>query len=341
VSPTFLLLSKSANNQDGGTRTACLRGLLPIACGCVLLLLFCGCALTGKAPPEMDVLGLPPRVHLADVPFFPQKAYQCGPAALAAALNSSGVAVSAQELVPRVYTPERKGSLQSGMVGAARRYERLAYPVHELNCLLRQVASDRPVIVMQNLGLSWLPRWHYAVVVGYDLTHEHIILNTGSRQAHPVKLSVFLNTWRRADQWGLLVIRADRIPDCADEQVFLKSALGLQQAGMAAAARLAFDTATRQWPGSYAAHMALGNVDYALGDLEEAAQAFRKAIEIETDNPMGFNNLAQVLSELGFTDQALQMAQKAVDLGGPNAALYRQTADEIRQRRATDDAHRK
>ena len=30
-------------------------------------------------------------------------------------------------------------------------------------------AGALTLLVLQNLGLSWLPRWHYAVVVGYDL----------------------------------------------------------------------------------------------------------------------------------------------------------------------------
>ena len=34
---------------------------------------------------------LPERVELSDVPFFPQSAYQCGPAALATMLNQRGV----------------------------------------------------------------------------------------------------------------------------------------------------------------------------------------------------------------------------------------------------------
>src|SRR3569623_3188919 len=51
-------------------------------------------------------------VELAAVPFFPQERYQCGPAALATVLASSGAAVTADELAPQVYLPARQGSLQ-------------------------------------------------------------------------------------------------------------------------------------------------------------------------------------------------------------------------------------
>src|SRR5207237_9306004 len=56
--------------------------------------------------------GLPEHVELTQVPFFPQDEYQCGPAALATVLASSGVKVTPEELVAQVYIPERKGSLQ-------------------------------------------------------------------------------------------------------------------------------------------------------------------------------------------------------------------------------------
>ncbi len=330
---TFLLLLKSDNGSFGGNTRLVKRGVLPQAVGALIISgLLAGCALTGKAIHKPIAPGLPLQVQLPAVPFFPQKVYQCGPAALAMALDASGVVVSADQLVSRVYAPERKGSLQTGLISAARRYERLAYPIKGLNCLFRQLASGRPVIVLQNLGLSWLPRWHYAVAVGYDLPAGHIILHTGLSEARRVNLSVFMNTWRRADQWGLVVMRANRIPECAEEPVYLNAALGLQQAGRLSAALEAFGAAARHWPESYAAHMALGNAMYASGDPQGAVQSFTRAIGIQPHNPMGYNNLAHVLAELGFLHQAREAAQKAVDLGGPQESLYRRTFDEIMQK---------
>ena len=71
--------------------------------------------------------GLPEKVELTQVPFFPQEEYQCGPAALATALASFGVKVTPEELVPQVYIPERKGSLQVEMLAAARRHGLVSY----------------------------------------------------------------------------------------------------------------------------------------------------------------------------------------------------------------------
>ena len=43
--------------------------------------------------------GIPEKVELTEVPFYPQKEYQCGPAALATALVASGVKVTPEVAV--------------------------------------------------------------------------------------------------------------------------------------------------------------------------------------------------------------------------------------------------
>ncbi|MEX1237141.1 MAG: PA2778 family cysteine peptidase, partial [Pseudomonadales bacterium] len=122
-------------------------------------------------------------VSLTEVPFFPQQAYQCGPAALATLLQTSQVNVSPDALVPLVYLPARRGSLQIEMLAASRTFGRIAYRLSpSLTNVLKQVQGGRPVLVMQNLGLSWYPRWHYAVVVGYDLPRREIVLHSGIKE---------------------------------------------------------------------------------------------------------------------------------------------------------------
>ena len=70
------------------------------------LLLLAGC--TTRAPVLQPIVAEQagePLVQLADTPFFPQQAYQCGPAALATVLNANGVSISPEQLVPQVYLP--------------------------------------------------------------------------------------------------------------------------------------------------------------------------------------------------------------------------------------------
>jgi len=295
-------------------------------------LLLGGCAWTGQPLDRPLPAQVPPQVHLKGVPFFAQAALQCGPAALAMVLQADGVAASPEALAEQVYTPGRKGSLQPELITAARRQRRLAYPLQGLDCLLEAVAAGRPVVVLQNLGLSWLPRWHYAVVIGYDLTQSQIILHTGKSADRVVGLATFDRTWRRAERWGLLVLPAGEAPVCAQEAPYLQAALGLQQAGHLPEATRAFETAVHRWPGSPAALMAWGNALYAGGDAAGAAEVYERVTRIDPANGAAFNNLAHVRAELGALAAAEAAARRAIEIGGPQRALYRQTLEEIRRR---------
>jgi hypothetical protein len=90
---------------------------------------------------------LPVSHELDSVPFYPQEAYQCGPASLAMALTWSGIQANPETITPEVFTPSRKGSLQSAMIGAARRHGRLAYPIVGPDAMVEEVAESRTVMV--------------------------------------------------------------------------------------------------------------------------------------------------------------------------------------------------
>lgn len=273
--------------------------------------------------------GLPAHMEVSSVPFYPQEAYQCGPAALAMVLQWTLADVRPQELLPEVYTPERQGSLQPALISAARRRNRLAYRIESVEALLRELAAGHPVIVLQNLGFHWFPRWHYAVVIGYDLKKTAVILHSGRAARRQVNWSVFVRTWQRAEYWGLVVLPMSELPASADEKSYLTAVLGLEIAGRWEGAARAYTTALERWPYSIGALMGLGNSRYALGNLTGAERAFRRAIEAHPQNGAAFNNLAHVLAEQGRYAEASQMARLAVALGGTDEPLYRQTLDEI------------
>ncbi|MGD9007356.1 MAG: PA2778 family cysteine peptidase, partial [Desulfobacteraceae bacterium] len=195
----------SSRNDKSNHRSLC-PAYRPIGCLLLILLSLAGCAAPMAVSPLSLPDGFPSQHRIAAVPFSAQTDNQCGPAALAMVLQYSGVPATASGLQAAVYTPGRKGSLQSGIVTAARRHDRLAYPIQGLDSLLREVAAGNPVIVLQNLGLQWIPRWHYAVVIGFDLQTRSITLHSGKQPARQVALKTFHHTWRRAEFWGLLVL---------------------------------------------------------------------------------------------------------------------------------------
>lgn len=297
------------------------------------VLLLSGCAFFPSGPLTSDYPQLPPRVEIPGVPFFAQEEYQCGPASLAMVLQWSGVRVIPSDLIPQVYTPERKGSLQGNIIGAVRRHKRLAYEIYGRDCLVREVSAGHPVLVLQNLGIKWIPRWHYAVVVGYDLENGQVILHSGRNAHRRVGFRTFENTWKRAKNWGLVALPPDQMPACVDELPFLKAAQGLQQAGALSEAVTAYQNAARRWPHSSQAYFALGNALYASQQLAEAAAAFGRACEVDPANGPAFNNLAHVLSLLGRWEEAEIAARQAVALGGPHIELFKQTLEDILRKR--------
>jgi tetratricopeptide (TPR) repeat protein len=272
---------------------------------------------------------IPDRYVLNSVLFYPQKAYQCGPAALAMALEWSGVPSNPEALVPEVFTPSRKGSLQSTMIAASRRHGRIAYSVSGPDALLAELSAGHPVIVLQNLSLSWFPAWHYAVVIGYDLPKAVIVLHSGITPRKQISLRLFENTWARSNYWGLLVLPPSQLPATATEREYISAILGLEKTSQWKAAVEGYETALKRWPDSLLAHVGLGNSYYALSDFESAEKIFREATCHYPTQGSIFNNLAQVLWKQGKNQEALKAAYKAVKLGGPLANIYQKTLEEI------------
>jgi len=279
---------------------------------------------------SLSLSELPGSVEIPSVPFYPQEAYQCGPAAMAMVLQWTKANVSPQDLIPKVFVPAKKGSLQPALISAARRYNRLAYPIKGVEALLKELAAGHPVIILQNLGLQWFPRWHYSVPIGYNMAKAVFIIHSGKEARRRMSWTLFMRTWKRADYWGLVVLPSGQIPASADEQSYLSAVLGLEQARQFKGAAAAYTAALERWHSSLGALMGLGNCRYALGDLIGAEQAFRHAAEAHPRSGASFNNLAHVLAEQGRYNEALQMAIRAVDIGGPNKPLYLRTLQEIR-----------
>ncbi len=309
----------------------------PIAAQAVLKRLATGLILLGLAacagPQTTHILeapgDLPLTAEIAEVPFYPQEDHYCGPAALAMVLTWSGLPVTQDEIATQVYTPDKKGSHPSDMLGASRRHGRLAVEVDSLPEILSEIAAGNPVLVFQNLSLDWWPQWHFAVVVGYDLPSEQLLLRSGLEARRTTDLSTFEHTWERGDYWALAVTSPDRLPATAGEMEVVLAAAAIERAGKLREAGQAYTAIIDQWPRNFSARMGLGNVYFALGDYPSSEDAFRQAVVLAPTRPDAWNNLAYALARQGRKPEAAEAAQQAINLAGNDAKPYQATLQEV------------
>jgi len=299
---------------------------------CLLGLLLSSCAARqSQSLLEYKPDNLSIKARVEHVPFFAQSEYQCGPAALAMMLNSAMVPVIPEQLSPMLYIPAKKGSLQIEMMAVPRQFGILAYQLApQLADLLYEVSAGHPVLVFQNLALSWYPQWHYAVVIGYDLQNKTITLHSGQEAEQRISLSTFEHTWVRAGSWAMLALPPGSLPATAEETRLMKAAAILEHAKQPQAAIMAYKAVLTRWPDSLVARMGIGNSYYTLGQFDKAGQAFYQATIDHPDAAVTFNNLAQVYLEQRRLNKARDAIQQAIRLDG-ESPIYLETEAAIRK----------
>jgi tetratricopeptide (TPR) repeat protein len=221
------------------------------------------------------------------------------------------------------------------MLAAARRHGALAVKIEpELGAVLKEIAAGNVVLVMQNLGLSWAPSWHYAVVVGYDLDKELIWLRSGTFERFEMSLSAFQRTWARSKYWAFVALKPGDLPASAGVDAVISALITLEKTAGAAKASVAYAAAAKRWPGNLVLLTGLGNSAFVIGDLTGAAAAFREATSAHPDSAVAHNNLANVLLAKGDVLAAKESAEKAMRLADKDQKLQSQiqkTIDEINE----------
>ena len=300
------------------------------------LVALAGCA--GMVPQTIALrsawpAGVDQSVELAEVPFFPQEDYQCGPAALATVLTHSGMAITPEQLVPQVYLPARRGSLQLEMLAAARRQGRVAYVLGpRFSDLLREVGAGVPVLVLQDVG-ALASQWHYAVVNGFDYPSGTVYLRSGTTRRLAMPFTAFERSWMRSGYWAMVTAPPDRIPATATEEGWMDAVLAMSRVAEPAAVTRAYGAALQRWPNNLPAAVGLANQHHAAGALAQAEAVLRDALSRHPQSVIAMNNLAQVLSDQGRQREALAQAERATsETQSPFAAEARATRESILQR---------
>jgi ABC-type bacteriocin/lantibiotic exporter with double-glycine peptidase domain len=142
--------------------------------------------------------------RLADVPFFPQLDYQCGPASLAGVLNYYGKRITPDEIARAIFREKIRGTVTLDMVLYAREQGLSArWSSATVGDIVQAVDERIPLIVMVDYGFSVVSQNHYMVVVGYD--PKGIVANSGTTRETHIPWKDFLPTWERAKRWTLRI----------------------------------------------------------------------------------------------------------------------------------------
>lgn len=265
-------------------------------------------------PQALELRGQPPQaVELSRVPFYAQREYQCGPAALAMVMSHLGRPVTPDELAPSLYIPGREGTLADELLAQSRLRgfvpERLP---PDLRAIAQAVADGSPVIVFQNNGLSWYPVWHYAVVIGVDAARGEVILRSGEQSRLVLSWSVFDRTWTRSGRWAIRLLPvAAEWPASASLPVVSRQLLAMAKTAPAFALT-GLRRALQRWPQEVPLWLALAQASEQEQGLASAEAILREGLLALPEAPWLLNNLADVMTRNGQPKAAIPLARRAL-----------------------------
>jgi tetratricopeptide (TPR) repeat protein len=313
-----------------------MRSFRSLGLGLMLLLAACSSAPQAvQLAQQQQASTLPESTLVADLPFFPQDRYQCGPAALATLLNHRGIEVSPEQLVDRVYIPALEGSLQAEMKAAIRSEQLLPYQLDpELLAVMAEVQAGNPVLVLQNLGLKALPQWHYAVIKGFDQQQGEFILNSGEIENYRLSFKTFERTWQRGGHWAVLAIAPGQLPASANSREYFNTVAELENTGADFdSLHSAYQAGLQRWPEDRNLLMALANLLLGDGNYQLASHYYQRLLQHHPDYGPAHNNLAMAFLHSGELDRAARSVNQALASDDAFTETYRKTHQQIIQAR--------
>ncbi|HET8729605.1 MAG TPA: PA2778 family cysteine peptidase [Moraxellaceae bacterium] len=280
----------------------------------LLVLSLAGCSapqtVALRKAPAADNAGI---VELRDVPFLSQDAQHGGPAALAMMLVQSGRKVTLADIAARLQVPDDPDVLAVALAAEARRQGRVVYSIAPtLDSVLTAIHQGYPVLVLQNRGISLVPLWRYAVVIGADRAHEVFWLRSGSTERLAMSFASFERAWGRANHFGFLIMDPAAIPDNLEPRAVIRELALMEQAGAATDAQAGFNRALLNWPEQKTAWLGLASSSMQLGQIDRAESVLRELVRREPGYGAGLNNLADLLLRTGRPLEALPFAERAV-----------------------------
>ena len=241
--------------------------------------------------------------EIANVPFIKQSDNHCGPSTLSMVLQFWGDSAELADLSKQTYTGKAQGTFQTDMISAARRRGYMAVPIQGYNALIKEISNGHPVIVFENLGLSWFPQWHYAVVHGFDLDKQRLNLHSGPDKNITQNMKDFERDWMLGDYWGLVILPAGDLVESATEVQNATAAAALENLQFFDLAEKSYQSILQKWPQSLIALTGMGNLMYRQGRLSKALDYFEEASLHHPESEAAQHNymvLAQALKKIKY-----------------------------------------
>lgn len=276
--------------------------------------------LTGcQTPPQTSALlrdppAIPKQYVIKQVPFYPQQQYYCGPTTLAEVANYHGLKFNPEDIAPLTFVPGLEGSLQIEMVAATRQLGMVAYAQRgSMTLLLSLLEQNIPVVVLQNNSIPLLPQWHYAVVTGYDLTRQQVVMHSGVTKDHRLNFSTFERTWQRGKYWMLAMLPPSKTSEHLDSFVYTKACQDLLDTGHEKEGVQALKSAIKQWPEYWLGYFLLAN-QYIESAPQIAVNWYQQGYQYGKTEVAYLNNYAYALGQIHCYAKAKTMVELALDV---------------------------
>lgn len=148
---------------------------------------------------------------ILSVPFNPQEDYYCGPSSLASVMQFYGKGITQDEIAKEVYRRDLGGSIAIDLMLFARKMGfRAELMEGNMQIVEDSIKNGKPLIVLVDIGWFFYSRPHFAVVVGYDLEKNSIIVNSGRNKEYEYEMEEFIRIWKKMGNLILLVMPDNR-----------------------------------------------------------------------------------------------------------------------------------
>lgn len=270
-----------------------------------------GCASSPKIAQYLDT-SPSEKETLLDIEFVPQGEKLCGPAVLKMASQKYLSDIPFETYKKLAFHEKAEGSFKSDMISSTRRLGLAPYRVPSLEIMFQEIDQGRPVMVFQNLGLSWYPKWHYALLIGYNSSKNIVYLHSGFTEKLEMNFGLFTRTWRRGEHWSYVMVPPHTIPAHASIEEALDNAVVFENINNKGVSKIIYTHIAEKWPLRFEPHLGLANLWYENKNLKAAIKEIQVALKIAPNHPALLYNLAILYYETGELKKAQILKNKTL-----------------------------